>query len=72
MDQASTEEKRLAWMWYKVDKKKPKEIADLLHRDKSTLTRLLVHRVQRQKDGRPPILDKQMIDKLVRQGMSAL
>jgi hypothetical protein len=62
----SKEEIRLAWMWYKDDKKTPRQIADLLHRDKSTMTRLLVQEVERQTDGRPPILDKQMVDKLVR------
>ena len=40
----STEEIRLARMWYDEDDKEPSEIAELLHRDNSTITRLLFQR----------------------------
>lgn len=40
----SSEEIRLANMWYKEDDMEPKEIAELLHRDKSTVTRHLFHK----------------------------
>ena len=52
----SSEEIRLATMWYEDDGMWPSEIAELLHRDKSTLTRLLVKKGPRKKDGRPPSL----------------
>ena len=60
----SAEEIRLALMWYEQDGKSPKELADLLHRDKSTMTRLLVKKVERKKDGRPPALTTAQIDAL--------
>ena len=60
----SAEEIRLARMWYHDDDKEPSEIADLLHRDKSTLTRLLVKQVERKKQGRPAELSKDMINKM--------
>ena len=43
----------------------PSEIAQLLRRDKSTMTRLLVKRTERKKDGRPQLLDTAKIDELV-------
>ena len=43
----------------------PSEIAQLLHRDKSTMTRLLVQRTERKKDGRPKLLDSAKVDELV-------
>ena len=38
----STEEVRLPKEWYNEDGRKPSEIVELLHRDRSTITRLLV------------------------------
>ena len=61
----SSEEVRLATMWYHEDGKKPSEIAVLLHRDKSTLTRLLCQEVERKKDGRPRALTEEQIDDMV-------
>ena len=60
----SAEEIRLALTWYEQDGKSPKEIADLLHRDKSTVARLLVTKIERKKDGRPPALTTAQIDAL--------
>ena len=51
-------------MWYEDDGMWPSEIAELLHRDKSTLTRLLVKKGPRKKDGRPPSLTEDQIDRL--------
>ena len=64
----SDEEIRLARMWYEVDGKSPKAIADLLHRDKSTMTRLLVKQLERKKDGRPPALSEVQNDALEKAG----
>jgi hypothetical protein len=50
------EEIRLARKWYKEEKLKPSEIAKRLGRDKSVMTRLLVKRVTRKKQGRNPVL----------------
>ena len=52
----SAEEQRLASKWYWEQGKAPTEIAGLLDRDKSTLTRFLVNQVSRKKQGRPPVL----------------
>ena len=54
----------MATMWYEDDGMWPSEIAELLHRDKSTLTRLLVKKGPRKKDGRPPSLTEGQIDRL--------
>ena len=62
----SSEELRLAKKWYFDDKKKPAEIADLLGRDKSTLTRALVKQVPRKKQGRPRVLSEADVDFLER------
>ena len=43
----------------------PSEIGELLRRDKSTITRLLVPRMERKKDGRPRLLKEDAIDELV-------
>ena len=61
----SKEEIRLAEMWHKEDGMDPSEIAQLLHRDKSTMTRLLVKRVMRKKDGRPNVLEAAAVDELI-------
>ena len=62
----SSEELRLAKKWYFEDKKKPGEIAVLLGRDKSTLTRTLVKQVPRKKQGRPRVLSEADVDFLER------
>ena len=62
----SSEEQRLATKWYCTDGKSPSEIAGLLGRDKSTLTRLLVKQTTRKKQGRPPVLTEADIDFLER------
>lgn len=61
----SAEEERLAKMWFQEDGKTPAEIAELLRRDKSTMTRLLVKKVKRKRDGRPVLLTKTQVDVLV-------
>ena len=61
----SSEEIRLARMWSKEDKMKPKKIANLLHRDKSTLTRLLVMKTIKKGRGRRRILTEAQVDRLV-------
>ena len=55
----------MAKMWHKEDGMDPSEIGDLLRRDKSTMTRLLVKRTERKTDGRPQLLDDDAIDALV-------
>lgn len=63
----SADEIRLATEWYKKGKgKAPSEIATLLGRDKSVLTRLLVKQVPRKKQGRPLGLTGSQVDFLVR------
>ena len=61
----SPEEIRLATMWHEEDGMDPSEIAGLLRRDKSTMTRLLVMRKERKKAGRPISLDDKAVDALV-------
>ena len=61
----SKEEIRLAKMWHKEDGMDPSEIGELLRRDKSTMTRLLVKQLERKKDGRPQLLDTAAVDELV-------
>ena len=61
----SSEEIRLAKMWYHEDDYAPSEIASLLHRDKSTLTRLLCAEQERKQDGRPPAFTEKQVDKMV-------
>ena len=62
----SSEEIRLAKMWFHDDDMAPSEIAELLHRDKSTLTRLLCQELERKKDGRPRALKDEQIDFMVK------
>ena len=59
------EEIRLAKLWFDEDDMEPSEIAALLRRDKSTMTRLLVMEKERKKEGRPIILDDAAVDKLI-------
>ena len=59
----SKDEIRLAKMWHEEDGMAPSEIAQLLRRDKSTMTRLLVQRTERKKDGRPKLLDSAKVDR---------
>ena len=62
----SSEELRLAKKWYFDENMKPADIAGLLGRDKSTLTRILVKQVPRKKQGRPRVLSEADIDFLER------
>ena len=59
------DEIRLAKMWHEEDDMAPSDIAQLLRRDKSTMTRLLVQRRERKTDGRPKLLDSAKIDEVV-------
>ena len=52
-------------MWHKDVGMDLSEIAQLLRRDKSTMTRLLVKRVLRKNDGRPQRLDAAAVDELI-------
>ena len=61
----SSEVIRLAKMWYHDDGYSPLEIAELLHRDKTTLTRLLCLEMMRKQDGRPCAFTEEEIDKIV-------
>ena len=61
----SSEEVRLAQMWFHADNKTPAEIAQLLHRSKSTLTRLLVKRAPRAGRGRHRLLSDAAVARLV-------
>ena len=61
----SKEEIRLAEMWHKEDGMDPSEIAQLLCRDKSTMTMLLVKRAMRKKDGQPQLLEAAAVDELI-------
>ena len=60
----SAEELRLAQMWYNDDEKAPSEIAALLHRDQSTITRHLVKELPVKKQGRPQALTEEQVEKL--------
>ena len=62
----SAEELRLAKMWYEEDGMTRSEIADLLRRDKSTITRNCVRMVEGKSQGRKKALSQQQIDFLVR------
>lgn len=62
----SAEEIRLAKMWYDEDDMAPADIAKLLRRDKSTITRLLVKKVERKSRGQPKALSDTEIDRLVK------
>ena len=53
-------------MWNHEDDYTPFEIAETLHRNKSTLTRLLCQEVERKKDGRPRALTDDQIDFMVK------
>ena len=52
----SSEELRLAKLWYDEDGKTPLEILQLLRRDKSTITRHVVKRTRQKRLGRPRAL----------------
>jgi hypothetical protein len=62
----SEEEIRLARAWYNDDKEVPSEIAERLGRDKSVITRLLVKKVVRQKQGPPTLLTDAQVDFMVK------
>ena len=61
----SCEEVRLARMWHTEGHMAPCEIAGLLRRDTSTMTRLLLLQNERKQDGRPVALDGAAVDKLI-------
>ena len=55
----------MAQLWHAEDDIEPSELASLLRRDKSAMTRLLVLGEERKKEGRPALLDDAAVDKLV-------
>ena len=61
----SPDEIRLAKMWYAEEDMTPGEIAKLLRRDKSTMTRLLVKEPERLTRGQPKVLSETDIDEMV-------
>ena len=61
----SPEEIRLASLWHEEDDMTPAEIARLLRRNKSTMTRLLVKQDERTGRGQPKSLDSEQVDGLV-------
>ena len=61
----SPEEIRLANLWHEEDDMTPAEIAKLLRRNKSTMTRLLVKQDERTGRGQPKSLDSEQVDGLV-------
>ena len=63
-EKMSETEIRLAKMWYESDGKRPSEIATLLHRDKSTITRHVCKKMEKKKQGRPPALTQEQIDRI--------
>ena len=60
----SAEELRLANMCYEEDDMTPREIAELLRRDKSTTTRHVVKGLIRKRDVRPCMLSEDDVDAL--------
>jgi hypothetical protein len=62
----SEEEIRLAKAWYNDDNEAPSDIAERLGRDKSVITRLLVKKVVRQKQGPPTLLTDAQVDFIVK------
>ena len=60
----SSDELRLAKMCYEEDDMTPSEIAELLRRDKSTITRHVVKGLIRKRDGRPRMLSEDDVDAL--------
>ncbi len=57
----SQDEIRLAFQWYDDHDLAPSEIAKRLDRDKSVITRLVIKRVLRRKQGRPVKLTKAQV-----------
>ena len=60
----SSEELRLAELWYGEGGKTPLEISQLLRRDKSTITRHVVRRTHKKRDGRPRSRTESDVDAL--------
>ena len=60
----SAEELRLAKMCYEEDDMTPSEIAELLRRDKSTITHHVVKGLIRKRDGSPRMLSEAGVDAL--------
>ena len=61
----STEEIRLMKMWHSEDEKAPSDIADLLRRNKSIITRHLFLKKSKLKQGRTPAMTDKQIDSIV-------
>ncbi len=63
----TSEEKRLAWMWFEEDREDATEIADRLRRDPTSIRRFLKHgKVEAKRNGRPRALSEEQIDRLVK------
>ena len=60
----SSEELRLAKLWYDEDGKAPLEIPQLLRRDKSTIMRHVVNRTHQRRDGCPRAFTESEVDAL--------
>ena len=60
------EEIRLARKWYSDEQLSPSTIAQRLGRDRSVMTRLLVKKVTRKRQGRPRVLTEAQVDFLER------
>ena len=60
----SSEDLRLAKLWYDEDGKTPLENSQLLRRDKSTITRHVVQRARQKRLGRPRALTESEVDAL--------
>lgn len=60
----SSEEKRLALLWQKVDHLSPTDVAKRLHRHPSAVTRFLGRKQCPQPSGRPPALTEAQVDRL--------
>ena len=61
----TSEEIRLIKMWHSQDEKAPSEIASLLHRSESTITRHLFLKKSSPKQRRKPVLTDKQVDSLV-------
>jgi len=63
----TSEERRLAWMWFDEDEEDAAEIASRLRRDPTTIRRFLTHdNINSRRKGRPRALGEQQIDRLVK------
>ena len=62
----SSKEMLVGSMWYNEDVMKPSTIAALLHRDKSTLPRILVTQKEREQAARPTVFTDEQVDRIVK------